>query len=278
MRHHCGVSTSQKQTKQQRREAARQARLEAERAAALSARRKRRLTMLGAVLGLAAVLVVVAIVVSSGNKNDSSSRAGKVEKATGAIPGQTESREMLTGIPQQGMYLGNPKAPVRFVEFADLQCPFCREYALNTMPVLVQDYVRTGKMRMEFRDLAFIGKDSEKAGRWAAAAGQQGKLWNFSDIFYFNQGQENTGYVTDKFLAKIAKAAGVDPVKAKAYADTPAADQPRQVATALAQRYDVTSTPTFMVGRRGGGLAKVPAAPTDTNTLKAAIDGQLKGT
>jgi protein-disulfide isomerase len=146
------------------------------------------------------------------------------------------------------------------------------------MPVLVQDYVRTGKMRMEFRDLAFIGKDSEKAGRWAAAAGQQGKLWNFSDIFYFNQGQENTGYVTDKFLAKIAKAAGVDPVKAKAYADTPAADQPRQVATALAQRYDVTSTPTFMVGRRGGGLAKVPAAPTDTNTLKAAIDGQLKGT
>jgi protein-disulfide isomerase len=277
MRHHCGVSTSPKQTKQQRREAARQARVDAEQAAAASAQRKRRLSMVGGVLGLAAVLVVVAIVVSSSNKNDSGSRAGRVEKATGAIPGQTESSEMLTGLPQQGIFLGKANAPVRFVEFADLQCPFCREYALNTLPVLVQDYVRTGKVRMEFRDLAFIGKDSEKAGRWAAAAGRQGKLWNFADVFYFNQGEENTGYVTDTFLAKIAKAAGVDPVKAKAYADTPAADAPRQAATALAQRYGASSTPTFLVGKRGGGLAKVNAGPTDTDALKAAIDGQLKG-
>jgi protein-disulfide isomerase len=277
MRHHGGVSSPPKQTKQQRRESARQARVDAERAEAAAATRKRRLSMVGGVLAVAAIVVVVAIVVSSGGKDNAGSRAAKVEKATGAIDGQKESSEMLTGVPQQGIFLGDPKAPVRFVEFADLQCPFCREYALNTMPVLVQDYVRTGKVRMEFRDLAFIGKDSQKAGRWAAGAARQGKLWNFTDVFYFNQGKENSGYVTDTFLTKIATAAGVDAAKAKAYASTPAADAPLTAAGALAQRFDVNSTPSFLVGRRGGGLAKVDAAPTDLAKLKAAIDSQLKG-
>ena len=107
---------------------------------------------------------------------------------------------MLAGIPQSGIYLGSPSAPVRLVEFADLQCPFCREYTLQTLPQLVQDYVRSGKVRMEFRDLAFLGKDSVTAGRHAAAAGEQNKLWNFIDVFYFNQGEENSGYVTPSFL------------------------------------------------------------------------------
>ena len=49
---------------------------------------------------------------------------------------------MLAGIPQSGIHLGSPSAPVRLVEFADLQCPFCREYTLQTLPQLVQDYVR----------------------------------------------------------------------------------------------------------------------------------------
>jgi protein-disulfide isomerase len=272
------VSTPPKQTKQERREAARQARLDAERAAAAGAARKRRLAMLGGVLAVAAVIVVAAIVISSGGgSNDAGSRASSVEKATGAIPGQRESSEMLTGIQQAGIFLGDPKAPVRFVEFADLQCPFCREYSLNTLPVLVQDYVRKGKVRMEFRDLAFIGDDSLKAGRWAAGAARQGKLWNFADVMYFNQGEENTGYVTDAFLTKIANASGVDAAKAKAYAATDASAQGIKDATALAQRYGVSSTPSFLVGRRGGGLAKVDAGPTDTEKLKSAIDSQLKG-
>jgi protein-disulfide isomerase len=278
MRHHAGVSSPPKQTKQERREAARQAREEAERAATASAARKRRLALLGGVLAVAAVLVVVAIVVSGGGgSGDADSRAAKVTKDQGAVSGQKEASEMLAGVKQDGIFLGDPKAPVRFVEFADLQCPFCREYALQTMPVLVQDYVRAGKVRMEFRDLAFIGKDSQLAGRWAAAAAQQGKLWNFTDIFYFNQGEENTGYVTEAFLTKIARAAGVDPVKAKAYAGTSAADAPITQATTLAQRFGVSSTPSFLVGKRGGGLAKVDAGPTDTEKLKAAIDSQLKG-
>jgi protein-disulfide isomerase len=269
------MSTDPKPTKQERRDAARAARIQAEEETAAASLRRRRLRTLLAVLGAAAVLVVVAIAVSSGGSNGAKSRPGAAQKATGTIPGQKESAEMLAGIPQKGIYLGNAAAPVRVVEFADLQCPFCREYSLQVLPQLVQDYVRSGKVRMEFRDLAFLGKDSVTAGRHAAAAGQQNKLWNFVDVFYFNQGEESSGYVTPTFLHSIDKAAGVDSAKADAFAASAASLTPIKQANTLADQYGVKSTPTILVGKRGGTLTAVQADPTDLATFKSAIDGVL---
>jgi protein-disulfide isomerase len=270
------MSTNPKPTKQERRDAARAARLDAERAAAGAARRRRRLRTLLAVLGAAALLVVVAILVSSGGSSDKAkNRPAAAQKATGAIPGQKESAAMLAGVPQTGIYLGNPAAPVRVVEFADLQCPFCREYSLQVLPQLVQDYVRSGKVRMEFRNLSFLGKDSVTAGRAAAAAAQQNRLWNFVDVFYYNQGEENTGYVTPAFLDRIYGAAGVDPAKAQAHAASKASLKPLTAANALADQLRVESTPSIFVGKRGGALTPVQADPTDVGAYKAAIDGAL---
>ena len=182
---------------------------------------------------------------------------------------------MLAGIPQQGIYLGKPNAPVRLVEFADLQCPFCREYTLQTLPQLVQDYVRTGKVRMEFRNLSFIGDDSVTAGRSASASGEQSKLWNFVDVFYHNQGEENSGYVTQQFLDKIYNAAGVNAAQATAFAQTPAALRPLATANAMADTEGVSSTPTILIAKRGGSLQKLNAGPTDVNAFKSAIDSAL---
>src|ERR687898_405379 len=142
------MSSESEPTRKQKREAARAARVEAERAQASAAQRRRRLVTLGAVLAAAAVVVVVAIVVSGGGGDKASDRPQAAQTASGGIPGQKESAEMLAGIPQKGIYLGKADAPVRLVEFADLQCPICREYTLQSLPQLVQDYVRTGKVRM----------------------------------------------------------------------------------------------------------------------------------
>src|SRR5437764_9405623 len=150
-------------------------------------RRKRRVWQLGAAVAIAAAVVIIAIVVGS---------TGKSKVASPAIYG---------GIPQQGLALGNPKAPVTMTEFADLQCPFCREYTAKVLPTLVSRYVRTGKVKMVFRDLASLGDDSVKAGRAAAAAGAQSKLWQFIDAFYADQGDENSGYVTDDFIRNVAQ-------------------------------------------------------------------------
>ena len=269
------MSTNPRPTKHERREAARQARVEAERAQAAAALRRKRLRTLLAVLGVAAVAVVIAIIVSGGSDNTAKNRPGAAQDTSGAIPGQKESAAMLSGIPQRGIYLGNPSAPVRLVEFADLQCPFCREYSLQTLPHLVQDYVRNGKVRMEFRNLSFIGDDSVTAGKAASAAGQQNRLWNFVDVFYYNQGEENSGYVTPQFINTINNAAGVDAAKANAFAKTAAAPAPLQAANTMADQYGFKSTPTVLVGKRGGKLTAVDAAPTDVNSFKQAIDGAL---
>jgi protein-disulfide isomerase len=257
------MSTTSPPTKRERRDAARAARLERERAVAAAAARRRRLPRLGAVLGAAAVIVVVAVAVSSG--------AG-TKPSTSAPAHAADVRSMLAGIPQRGATLGDPKAPVRVVEFADLQCPFCANYSRTLLPRLVRDYVRPGKVRMELRTLAFIGPDSVRAARVAQAAGRQNKMWNVADLVYLNQRRENSGYLNDAFLRRIARAVpGLDVSRVFAQRGSAAVTRRLQSAQTEATRAGVDSTPTFLVGR-GAHLTAV-----DANGLRAAIAAAVKG-
>jgi protein-disulfide isomerase len=259
--------TTPTQTRKDRRDAARAARKEAERAAAAHAARKRRLLQLGAVLGVA-LAAVVALIVLTGGGSDTADRSSA--PASSAPAGAA-----LTGIPQDGISIGRADAPVRLVEFGDLQCPFCADFSNHVAPALIRDYVATGKVRLEFRNMAFIGDDSVTGAHAAAAAAEQNRLWQFLEAFYSRQGQENTGYVTDEFLDEVYRAAGVDVAKARAFAETPAAQQPIDDADAMAQRYSIQSTPSFLIGTRGGGLARLKAGPTDAASIRSAIDGLL---
>ncbi|HMJ35556.1 MAG TPA: thioredoxin domain-containing protein [Baekduia sp.] len=245
-------------SKRERREAARAERIERERAVAAGDARRRRLLQLGGLLAAAAVVVIIAVAVSSGGSKKSGNAA-----SGGSLQGVAETKALLGGIPQTGITLGDAKAPATIVEFADPQCPFCKDYTLNEMPALIKNYVRTGKAKMELRYLTFIGPDSLTAARVIEAAGLQDKLWDASDIFYRNQGQENSGYVTDAFLTQVLKAAGADPAKAVADAGSSAVSSELGAAKTLASRYGVDSTPTILVGPTGGTLKKdTENAPT----------------
>lgn len=116
-----------------------------------------------------------------------------------------ETAALLRGIPQRLNELGSPQAPVTMVEFADLQCAFCRDFALQTLPTIIDGYVRPGKVKLDFAVIAFIGPDSETALRAPYAPGLQGRLWNFVDLLYRNQGAENSGWVTDALLRSIGE-------------------------------------------------------------------------
>jgi protein-disulfide isomerase len=233
---------SQTITKRQLREQRRAARQAAEAAERARARRKRRLWQLGGVVGLAAVVLVVAIAVSSGGS-----------KAPPADPG------LLRGIPESNGVLGQADAPVTVTEYLDLQCPVCAEASHTVLPPVINDYVRTGKVKLEARTLHFLGPDSVRAARMAAGAEQQGKLWPFLEAFYAKQGGENTGYVTDSFLREIAADAGVDADKALAYADTAAAEKPLTAANTDAARLNIGGTPTFTIARGDGAPQVVNA-------------------
>jgi protein-disulfide isomerase len=238
--------------------------------AAAKDRRTRRLRMLGLALAAAVVVVVVAIVISTSGGSD------KGGKQTGQADGIAEMQKLLNGIPQNGFTLGNPNAKVTLVEFADLRCPFCKEYTDGAFPTLVNDYVRSGKVKIEFRNFAILGPESEKAANAAAAAAKSNKAWNFIDLFYRNQGDEQTPYVTDAFIERIATGAGLSPtpIVTASNADNP--DPSLAAANTEAQKYGFDSTPSFLLGQTGKPLTKLDLSdPSDPNQFKQAIEPLL---
>jgi protein-disulfide isomerase len=204
------------------------------------------------------------------------SRDPEASKAPAAATGVSETSRLLDGIPQDGAVLGSPDAPVTLVEYADLQCPYCAAWALDALPTLVDDYVRTGRVRIVFRGLAFIGRESDLALRTALAAGRQDRMWHVLEGLYRNQGAENAGWVTDELLRTIGEAApGLDVERAlEERFSTPVSAQMARAAAA-AESAGVTGTPSFELGPTGGPLERLAVDSLDAATFAAALDTQL---
>jgi protein-disulfide isomerase len=236
------------------------------------ARRDRRFKLLGTVLAAALAVVIVAVVASGGGGSAGGSKSGK-------IGGAAEVTARFAGIPQNGLVLGNPNAPVTLVEFADLKCPVCRQYTLSAFPTLVDRYVRTGKVKMQLELQHFVGNqnnDSEHAARMALAAAQQNKLWQFADLFYLNQRDETQTYVNDVFLRRIASAVpGLDVNKAFAARNGPAITQELQQASSEFTTAGFNGTPSFAVGKTGGTLSAVNYNSFDVSQFSGPIDKLL---
>jgi protein-disulfide isomerase len=247
------------------------ARAEQRAAEAAQARRRQRVWILGGTLALAAAIaVVIALVASGGDSGTPAKRKGEV------VPGQRDTTALFAGIPQNGITLGDPRAPVTFVEFADLQCPFCREYTTQSLSTLVTQYVRTGKVKMVFRNVSFIGTDSTRAAQMAGAASLQNKLWQFVDLFYANQQEENSGYVTDAFLRKIGSGVkGLSVERAMNDRGLPAVQRLMDEAQTEWQVNGFTGTPSFLVGPTGGRLTAVNVKSLGPSTFQSAIDKVL---
>lgn len=209
--------------------------------------------VLAIVLLIAAGLAAVLIAVSVMGGDDNTEPIG--------IHGAAATQELLTGIPQHGNVLGKASAPVTLVEYADLQCPFCAQWALDTFPALVSEYVRPGKVKIVFNGLAFVGPDSLPALQTAVSAGEQGRLWNVAELIYHNQGEENTGWVTDDLLRSIGKAVpGLDVGQMIDGRQSASVTSALADAQGSAQAAGISSTPTFEVGRTGGSMSQLRGA------------------
>src|SRR4051812_15296364 len=220
--------------------------------------RKRRLLIFGGVLLVAIAAVAVIMAVSSGGGS----------KSAGAKPGT-----QLAGIAQNGNTLGSKNAKATLMVFADMQCPFCRQFETQAFPSIVKRYVKTGKLRVVFQPISFIGADSLVGAKAVAAASQQGKLFDYTSAFYANQGEENTGYVTDGFLTKIAKAIpGFNVAKWQADLNSGAGTQILSKAEAASKTAGVRSTPTFLVAEEGRPLTEVEGSALTPGALYGQLD------
>jgi protein-disulfide isomerase len=250
------------QSKRELRAQRRSEREAAEQAAAAATTRRRRAWRLAAAAGLAAIVVVVGVAVSaSGGDPAPAVKAG--------------AADVVKGIPERAGVLGDPKAPLTVTEYVDLQCPVCAVASEQTLPTLIDDYVRTGKVKLQARTLSFLGPDSVRAAKVAAGAEQQGRQWAFLESFYAAQGSENSGYVTDDFLRSVAEVAGVDAEAALEYATTQGAQDALDRADQDAQAVGADSTPTFTVRRGDGPETVIATGAQDAATLAAALDKAL---
>ncbi|MCC6224082.1 MAG: thioredoxin domain-containing protein [Thermoleophilia bacterium] len=219
--------------------------------------------------GIAAVVAIVLVLVTTlgGGGDDSASPAG----VDGA-----QTAKLLDGIPQDGLWLGDPDAPVIMYEFVDLQCPFCQKASTAVLPELISDYVRPGKVRIQLRGLSFIGPDSEKALRAVVAAGLQDKAWHVEHLLYEHQGDENDGWVTDQLLRDVGAAvAGLEVERMLDDMDSDAVDEAIGTSAGEAQAGGVRSTPTFMAAKAGGKLKVIDYQTLEPDPFRAALDELL---
>jgi protein-disulfide isomerase len=216
-----------------------------------------------------ALVLVLASVLSSG---------GGSKAPAGNLPiTAAGTTKLLKGIPQHGTVLGNPTAPVTMYEWADIQCPFCAEVSGNVFPDLVRDYIRPGKVKIQFNGVVFRGSDSEKGLRFALAAAQQNKMWNVVDLVYANQGEEQSGWVTDELFASIAKhVPGLDVQTAFDARNSQTVTDQIQAAAASANDFEVTTTPSFAAGRTGGTVKLFEVSGYDIGAFRPTLDRLLQ--
>jgi protein-disulfide isomerase len=231
--------------------------------------RRRQVLQLSGVVVLAALVVVVAIVLSGGDEEAPAPRASSAPTVAEDVG------QLYEGIPQNGIHLGDPKAPATLVEIADLQCPFCAQYSTTALASVVNDYVRPGRIRYELRFRSFIGRDSVRAAGAAAYAAQQDLMYQFADVFYRNQGPEESGYADRAFIERVAgQVPGLDPKKTADAADDPLSQPLVREGEQFARDIGSTSTPDFYV-RKGGKLQPLDPQGTEPEAYAAALDAIL---
>lgn len=198
-----------------------------------------------------------------------------IQKQPSPVPAQTIDAAKVSSAGNP--YLGNPKAPVTIAYWYDYQCPFCQKNEQAVMNSLINEYVNTGKVRIVFKDLQFLGRDSQTLGVTARA------VWDVAPSKYYlwhkgvidNQGQENSGWATaDKIMSISTVVLGdIEAERVVKLATTNATiyqkalDADKTEGSALG----IDSTPTMVIGKT------VLIGAQSYSQVKTAIDAALAG-
>jgi protein-disulfide isomerase len=184
---------------------------------------------------------------------------------------------LLADIPQNANALGQPMVPVTLAYFADLQCPYCRDFSLQVLPSIIERWVRGGELRIEAHALQAATRDSDVfvAQQAAAlAAGRQELAWQFIETFFAQQGEENSGYVTGAYLQGIAsQVTGLDLARWAEDRRDPELASEIAADARTAENAGLTGTPSFLIGASGNPIREF--SPSDPTSFDATIEELL---
>ena len=233
---------------------------------------RNRLLVLGGAIA-AAVVAVVVIVVVAGSGSGSSSTTTTTATQPG---GGTEAKSTFAGVPQSGDVLGKATAPVTLTVFEDPQCPFCRQWNIDTLPTVVQDYVRTGRIKIAYRGIVVIGANSLVGLAAIYAAAEQNKLWQMAEALYERQGAENSGWITVPVVRAAAREIGLSPAKVVTAMKSSTVTSAIRKSVNEAQSLGVNGTPTFAIQKQLGTLQQLQVSGLDPSSFTPALDQALQ--
>jgi protein-disulfide isomerase len=175
----------------------------------------------------------------------------------------------------EGDVLGLPTAPILIELYSDFQCPACKLFTTERLPRLFNDFVRPGIVRIDSKDIAFLGTgnpdESLELAAGASCAAEQDRYWEFHDLVFWNQGRENRGDHDTAFIQRIADAVALDrPAFDACFARTDVRST-LTAATTQALGAGINSTPTLIVN--GQKITGVPAYD-DLATLIRQLAGE----
>jgi hypothetical protein len=262
----------------QRRQRAMEVRLALEQARVERDLRRRRLNWLASVL-VVVVSGVIAILVATGQGGGQRKVAPQSPQARAVTATVTT---LLAGVPQHGAVLGRPTAPVTLQYFGDLECPVCRGFTTQALPSLIQRWVRPGKLKIEYRSLETATRQPEVFADQqvaALAAGRQNRMWNFLETFYAEQGEEDSGYVTEGFITGVARQVpGLALARWSAGRGDPALARTIASDAQASANGRLNGTPAFLIGRSGSSPRVFqPSSFTEAQPFDRAVEAALAG-
>lgn len=247
----------------------------------------------GMVPAVIALVVVVLLIIGvggymmwggsgSGSGSGSANSAATTDAGGDAASGQGGTPDADAGSGDEGlsflarrdagdrMAMGEVNAPVVLVNYSDWRCPFCAKFARDMEPALVRDYVDTGKLRIEWRDMPIFGDESMVAARAGRAAAEQDKFHDFHRVVMAAAPERGHADLNEQTLMAFAEQAGIpDLEKFRGDMLSDRFDEAIAKDAEEGSLYGVNSTPTFIVG--AGAI--VGAQPLET--FVEAIESQL---
>jgi protein-disulfide isomerase len=143
--------------------------------------------------------------------------------------------------------MGNINAPITIVEWGDYQCTFCYKFHQNTLDIINEDFIKTGKVKFIFKDFPLNGPDSKLAAEASYCAQDQEKYWEYHDQLYKNWGGERTGWITRESLTKFAETVDLDIEKFNKCLDDHKYENKVDLLYAFGKEIGIDATPSFLV-------------------------------
>ena len=144
-------------------------------------------------------------------------------------------------------FLGNPDAPITILEWGDYQCTFCYKFHQNTLQIINEDFIKTGKVKVVFKDFPLNGPDSKLAAEASYCAQDQEKYWQYHDEVYRNWGGERTGWITREALTEFAQVVNLDTEKFNKCLDDNKYESKVNSLYEFGNDIGIDATPSFLV-------------------------------